>query len=237
LKAAYYLTSATCFIISLWRPLKHILSYWTEVRHFCYGKSMDIVLDTPLSVDYKVAAKEDEMALLESARAMNRDALVEIFDTYSPALYSYAFRLCSDSLLADYVVGDVFAKLVEQFSIGRGPNINLRAYLYEMTYHVVVDQARRAHREISLESAEFLFHDTYSAFTTLENQILMEAILRAIRNELTELQRHVIILRFLEGFSLRETAAIVKKDVNYVKVIQNRAIVALRKVLEYRVTE
>jgi RNA polymerase sigma-70 factor (ECF subfamily) len=198
---------------------------------------MDIVLDTPLSVGFQVAPREAEMALLESARAMNRDALVEIFDTYSPALYSYAFRLCSDSLLADYVVGDVFAKLVEQFSMGRGPNINLRSYLYEMTYHVIVDQARTAHREVTLESAEFLYHEPYSAFTTLENQVLLETIMRAMRNELTELQRHVIVLRFMEGFSLRETATIVKKEVNYVKVIQNRAITILRKVLDYKVTE
>ena len=198
---------------------------------------MDVVLDTPLSVGFQVAPREVEMALLESARAMNRDALVEIFDTYSPALYSYAYRLCNDSLMADYVVGDVFAKLVEQFSIGRGPNMNLRSYLYEMTYHVIVDQARMAHREVTLESAEFLYQDTYSAFTTLENQVLLETIMRAIRNELSELQRHVIILRFLEGFSLRETATIVKKEVNYVKVIQNRAITILRKVLDYKVTE
>jgi RNA polymerase sigma-70 factor (ECF subfamily) len=121
--------------------------------------------------------------------------------------------------------------------MGRGPNINLRSYLYEMTYHVIVDQARTAHREVTLESAEFLFHEPYSAFTTLENQVLLETIMRAIRNELTELQRHVIVLRFMEGFSLRETATIVKKEVNYVKVIQNRAITTLRKVLDYKVTE
>ena len=198
---------------------------------------MDIVLDTPLTVGFQVAPREAEMALLESARAMNRDALVEIFDTYSLALYNYAFRLCNDSLMADYIVGDVFAKLMEQFSIGRGPNTNLRSYLYEMTYHVIVDQARSSHREVSLESAEFLYYDSHSAFTILENQILLEAIQRAIRSELTELQRHVIVLRFLEGFSLRETATIVKKEVNYVKVIQNRAITTLRKVLDYKVTE
>lgn len=198
---------------------------------------MDVVLDSPVKVRFQIAPREAEMALLESARAMNRDALVEIFDTYSPALYNYAFRLCNDSLLADYIVGDVFAKLVEQFSIGRGPNLNLRSYLYEMTYHVVVDQARSSHREVDLETAEFLFHDTFSTFTALENQVLLEAIIRVIRNELTELQRHVIILRFLEGFSLRETAIIVKKEVNYVKVIQNRAITALRRALDYKVTE
>jgi RNA polymerase sigma factor (sigma-70 family) len=61
--------------------------------------------------------------------------------------------------------------------------------------------------------------------------------MRAIRNNLTDIQRHVIILRFMEGLSLRETAKIVKKEVNYVKVIQNRAIATLRKALDHKVTE
>ena len=198
---------------------------------------MDIALDNPLKVGFKVASREDEMALLESARAMKRDALVEIFDSYSPAIYSYAFRLCHDALMADYVVGDVFSKLLEQFSKGRGPSTNLRSYLYEMAYHAIVDQVRHAHREISLESAEFLFPETHSTFINVENQILMDTIIRAIRNDLTEIQRHVIVLRFLEGFSLSETAVIVQKKVNYVKVIQSRAVATLRKTLDYRVTE
>ncbi len=177
------------------------------------------------------------MVLLESARAMNRDTLVEIFDSYSPALYSYAFRLCNDTLMADYVVGDVFAKLLEQFSMGRGPTVNLRSYLYEMTYHVVIDQVRSAHHQVPLEMVDRLHHDGHSASRNFENHLLLDAIMSAIMNDLTETQRHVIILRFLEGFSLRETAAIVKKEVNHVKVIQNRAIATLRKVLDYKVTE
>jgi len=177
------------------------------------------------------------MTLLESAREMNKDALVEIFDVYSPALYSYAFRLCNDHLMADYIVGDVFAKLLDQLSAGHGPNINLRSYLYEMTYHLVIDEARRSHHGAPLETVDLLRYDGYSALNNLENQMLFETIILAIRNELTEVQRHVIILRFLEGFSLRETATIVRKKVNYVKVIQNRAIATLRKALDQKVIE
>jgi RNA polymerase sigma-70 factor (ECF subfamily) len=197
---------------------------------------MNISLNTYLSVGFRIAPREDEMTLLEAARNMNGDALVAIFDNYSPALYNYAFRLCNDSLMADYVVGDVFAKLLEQFSAGRGPSINLRSYLYEMVYHVVVDQARNWRREAPLEAIEVQY-DGYSAAINLENQVLLEIIMRAVMNDLTEIQRDVIVLRFLEGFSLRETADIIKKEVNYVKVIQNRAIASLRKILDFKVTE
>jgi RNA polymerase sigma-70 factor (ECF subfamily) len=164
---------------------------------------------------------------------MNRDALVEIFDRYSPALYNYAYRLCNDTLMADYVVGDVFAKLLEQLSAGNGPSSNLRSYLYETTYHLIVDAARHTHRMAPLEVVDSVKDDGYSPSTNFENQVLVKTIMQAIREELTEDQRHVIILRFLEGFSLRETAKIVGIQVNYVKVIQNRAIAALRKVLGF----
>jgi RNA polymerase sigma-70 factor (ECF subfamily) len=84
-----------------------------------------------------------------------------------------------------------------------------------------------------LEVVDSISDDGYSPSSNFENQVLIKTIMQAIREELTEDQRHVIILRFLEGFSLRETANIVGKQVNYVKVIQNRGIAALRKLLGY----
>jgi RNA polymerase sigma-70 factor (ECF subfamily) len=176
-----------------------------------------------------------DVPLLAAARNMNREALVEIFDHYSSALYNYALRLCNDPLEADHIVGDVFAKLLDQWSAGNGPNTNLRSYLYETTYHLVVDEARYSHREAPLEAVDFLRHDGSSTLVSLENRMLFDAVILAIKKDLTEDQRHVIILRFLEGFSLRETADIMRKEVYNVKVIQNRGVAKLRKALGYKV--
>jgi RNA polymerase sigma-70 factor, ECF subfamily len=176
-----------------------------------------------------------EIPLLEAARNMDRDALVEIFDLYSSALYNYALRLCNDPLRADHIVGDVFAKLLEQLSIGQGPSTNLRSYLYETTYHLIIDEARSSYREAPLEIIDFSRPDGSSTAVNLENRMLFDAVITAIKKNLTEDQRHVIILRFLEGFSLRETAAIMGKEVYNVKVIQNRGVAKLRKALGYKV--
>ena len=184
-----------------------------------------------------IVARDSEVTLLEAARQMDRSALVKIFDLYSTALYNYAYRLCNDALIADYIVGDVFAKLLEQFSAGKGPSSNLRSYLYEMTYHHVVDEARYSNRGVSLEVADYIRQDRFSNVINLENRMLYDAILKAIQNDLTEDQRHVIVLRFLEGFSLQETATIIGKAVSNVKVIQNRAITALRKSLDHQVVK
>ena len=165
---------------------------------------------------------------------MNRDALVKIFDLYSSALYQYALRLSNDPMLADHIVGDVFVKLLEQLSTGNGPTTNLRSYLYETTYHRMIDEARYAKRRAPLEAAFLLRQDAHAAYLSLEGQMMFTHILNAMQHELTKDQRHVITLRFLEEFSLRETAAIMGKTVAHVKVIQNRALAKIRRSLEYQ---
>jgi len=184
------------------------------------------VLKTP-----RVWNVEADLPLLEAARAMNKEALTSIFDRYASDLYNYALRLCNDPLIADNVVGDVFAKFLDQLAARKGPHSNLRSYLFQITYHLIVDQVRVSQREAPLEVADFIQRGSNSLLAGLERRLLSETLFRAIRDELTEAQRHVIILRFLEGFSLVETADIIGKTVDNVKVIQNRAIARLRKVL------
>jgi RNA polymerase sigma-70 factor (ECF subfamily) len=171
------------------------------------------------------------MRLLDDARAMNEDALTRIFDLYSRPIYNYALHLCHDPRLADEIVGDVFAKLLEQLSASRGPRTNLRSYLYAMAYHLVIDEARYSNRRDSLDAVGMHKYEG-PAFEELENRLQFEKVMYAIQNTLTKDQRHVIVLRFLEGMSLRETALIVGKQLNHVKVLQNRAIQSLKKTLE-----
>ena len=177
---------------------------------------------------------ETDSVLLQTARKMSKEAIVEIFELYSSPLYNYVLRLSGDRILADHIVGDVFAKLIEQLALGKGPETNLRSYLYETAYHRMIDETRYARRRVRLEVAAWLPQDRNSLFVSVEDQILFKQVLHAIQDRLTDDQRHVIVLRFLEEFSLREPAAILGKRVEHVKVIQGRAIVALRKTLEYQ---
>jgi RNA polymerase sigma-70 factor (ECF subfamily) len=175
---------------------------------------------------------ESETSLLDAAKTLNEGALVEIFDLYSSALFNYALRLCANPLVADHIVGDVFARLLDQLSAGNGPTSNLRSYLFETAYHIIVDEVRYSRRTTSLEAVVSLRPDFYSARLCLEDHLMFQMILNILRNDLTEDQRHVIILRFLEDFSLRETASIMSITVTHVKVIQNRAITKIRQTLK-----
>jgi RNA polymerase sigma-70 factor (ECF subfamily) len=174
---------------------------------------------------------ETDSNLLNAARTMNKDALVQIFDLYTSPLYNYALHLCGDPFMADQIVGDVFARLLDQLSQGKGPKSNLRAYLFQATYHLVVDEARHSQRRVPLDVISSLRDDSHFTSRSMEDNILLETVLHAIQNDLSDDQRHVMVLRFLEEFSLLETAAILGKGVDHVKVIQTRAISKLRRLL------
>jgi len=177
--------------------------------------------------------KEGNINLLKAAQKLDEEALTAIFDQFAPAIYKYTLRLCHDQIVADNIVGDVFAQLLEQFGQGKGPRTNLRSYLYQTAYHLVVDRSRDSQHNAPLEVADNSYAGGQFAPTQsqIEERVMMEALIATMNTELTEDQRHVIILRFLEDFSLKETAEIIGKEVNNIKVIQNRGIAKLRKAM------
>lgn len=179
----------------------------------------------------------DLATLLKAARNLDKNALGTIFDTYSPSLYKFISRLIHDPLLSDHMVADVFVRLLEELGAGRGPRANLRSYLYQIAYRLVLERARdmRPHSplEVAIRTAQ---KDTAEDAQTGSNELaMMEALLSNMNTELSEDQRIVIILRFLEDFSLKETAEIIGKDVNNVKVIQTRGIAKLKKAMGMQV--
>jgi RNA polymerase sigma-70 factor, ECF subfamily len=176
----------------------------------------------------------NESVLLQDVRRMDAEALTQVFDQYAPAIYKYALRHCGNAIVADQIVGDVFEKLLEKLSQGNGPGSNLRSYLFEMAYHTMVDEIRHARRTTPIEMAESARASGNSTAATVEERTLLETILRAIQNNLTEDQRQVVFLRFMEDFSVKETALIMGKKVGNVKVIQNRAVSAIRRALMHQ---
>ena len=174
---------------------------------------------------------ENEKNPMNLPGGWGKDALEKTFELYASALYNYALRLGHDPIMADHIVGDVFAKLLEQIASGRGPTTNLRSYLYQSTYHMIIDHARSSRRTAPLEVADSLNPESRSTSASVENQAMFDVILKAMRSQLSEDQRHVLVLRFLEDFSVSETAAILGKEAGHIKVIQGRALAKLRKSL------
>ena len=172
----------------------------------------------------------DDTTLLMAIRNMDKDALATVFDCYAPILYKYAFRLCGNPDEADGIVGDVFSELLDHLKRGKGPRENLRSYLFQIAYHKIVDNARERQRTTPLDTVGSV-NSGESINLSQEEREQLTTLDAIIKKLLTPNQCHVILLRFIEDFSLKETAEITGKSVNNIKVIQNRAIGRLREVM------
>src|ERR1041384_7571189 len=106
---------------------------------------------------------ETDLILLEAARKMDHEALIQIFDLYASPLYKYALRLCRDPIVADHIVGDVFANLREQFPADKAPATHLRSYLYETAYHLIIDQSRSSQHSAPLDVLTWSRPEVHSA--------------------------------------------------------------------------
>lgn len=171
--------------------------------------------------------------------SLDQDGLSAIFEEYAPAIYKYLLRLGVYASEADQIVGDVFARLLDKLAEEKGPRDNLRSYLFQIAYHLVIDHARERERTAPLEVAVSMNGEMETVQSMVEEKLLLEKLSVAMECNLTAEQRNVIVLRFQEEFSLKETAEIIGINVNAVKALQNRGINKLRQAMgrlgeEYR---
>jgi len=180
----------------------------------------------------------DDNALLKAIGNLDPEALTSVFEDFAPILFKYVLRLVRNPEEADDVVGEVFARLLNQLQAGKGPRENLRAYLYQTAYHIIVDRARESQHYSPFELDMNLPNsDEELPPEVAEERRILDLVYKALNTSLTDDQKHVIILRFLEEFDLQETADILGKEVNNIKVIQHRALTRLRETLDSEIED
>lgn len=178
-------------------------------------------------------ANADELDLLRRARALDATALTQMYDAHSAGVHRYAMRLVGDVRLAEDCVTESFSRLLIAFRNGQGPTNDLRAYLYRIAHNWLMDEHRSFRRQpemLPLQDEFDLADDSVDLLQTTSEAIRREHLRAAIRT-LTPEQQRVVSLRFLEGWSLEETAQALGKPVGAIKALQHRAIEAVKRVL------
>lgn len=173
---------------------------------------------------------EHEANLLNRARCFEEAALAEIYDTYSSALFRYAYRLLGSEDQAEECVAEVFSRFLQALSKGGGPEIHLKPYLYRIAHNWATDQFRRQPPSPLPLEPELISSSEINPSILTADKIEREHI-RAMLRLLTPDQRQVILLKYYENFTNQETAEALGKPVGAVKSLQHRALNALERLL------
>lgn len=170
-----------------------------------------------------------ETVLLLLARQFSHQALSQIYDDYSTALYCYAMHLLGDQVLAEECVAETFNRFLQALKDNRGPEKYLKAYLYRVAHNWIVDQYRREPiRPVELSEK---LQDKKPGPEVESEQHFHQQRLRHALCQLTPDQQQVIILKYIEDWNNEEIARLIQKPVGAIKSLQHRALVSLRKIV------
>jgi len=174
---------------------------------------------------------DDEKYELDGLRKMDPQALTWIHQRYYPEVYRYVLYRVGDDHVAEDITSEVFLRLLEASRSKKGPLTSLRGWLLGTTAHLIDDHFRKHYAHPSEMLTEEIYTDEANPAILVEENERIRALRKALV-QLTHEQQHVLALRFGNGYSLEQVATIMKKNINSVKALQFRAVMALRHRLE-----
>ena len=141
-------------------------------------------------------------------------------DLHADGIYRFALKHLRDEDVAKDVVQESFARLwlkVDQVDAAK-----VKSYLFTTAHHIMVDEVRKGSRSTRMEEHhEDLGH-------TSQSQPDLKEILEAGLATLPAMQRSVVLLRDLEGYSYEEIAELTQLSESQVKVYIYRGRTALK---------
>jgi RNA polymerase sigma-70 factor (ECF subfamily) len=173
----------------------------------------------------------DEAALLKRAKAYDEEALAEIYETYAPLMYRYIYRRVGDSMAAESLVGEVFVRMLNAIQSDQPWRTSFRRWLYRIAHNLIVDHHRSQPDEPMEPLEGRVVRAEGNPDDALKEKSRRERLLWAV-GELTPGQQEVLVLRFGEGLTARETAAVMEKNVSAVEALQHRGLASLRRILD-----
>jgi len=174
---------------------------------------------------------KDEIRLIRRAKEGDPAAFAEIYDRYQPAIYRYVFYRVADTATAEDLTSEVFLRLVEGIGRFTYRGRPLLAWLYTIARNLVTDHYRHGRGPAPLPLDEGLPATADDPEEAVVHRMTQQRLAAAIAH-LTEDQRQVLLLRFVEGLDNETVAQVMGKSVGAVKALQHRALAALRRILE-----
>ena len=160
------------------------------------------------------------------------EQFMEYYEKYSDDIFRFCMVKTKDRSLSLDITQDTFMKYWEY--IIKGTDIeNERPLLYRIASNLIIDSYRKK-KDVLVEdftagSYNDHLHDNQQE--RMENKIDGAKAIDLL-HKLPEINREIINLRFIHGFSVTEIAKTLKKDPKTISVYLHRGLKKLREILE-----
>jgi len=188
---------------------------------------MDVT--APHSVVDAGLTREELQLLVQRASTGDGEAFGKLYDLNLDAVYRYVYYKIGDGVEAEDLTSQIFVKAWEAMPRYQCREIPFSHWLMRLARNAVIDHYRTRKPQGELNEAMVSPEpDPQGEYLRGEQVRGLESALR----QLPEEQRSMLVLRFVEEMGYAEMAKIVGKSGEALRVMQHRALAALRRILD-----
>jgi RNA polymerase sigma-70 factor (ECF subfamily) len=172
------------------------------------------------------------IALVELARTGDSEAFGLLYDHYQGSVYRFLFYRTRSVQLAEDLTSETFFRALRSMNNFRWQGKDFGAWLMTIARNLCTDHFKAGRTRLELTTEDMGQHDDATegpeaaVLAGLTNEILLGAL-----KSLPDEQRDCLIMRFLQGMSIAETAAVLGRSDGAIKQLQLRGVRNLAKLM------
>ena len=175
------------------------------------------------------------LALVQRAQGGDAEAFGELYDRYVDVVYRYIYYRVGTQQLAEDLTSETFLRALRRISSFTWQGRDVGAWFVTIARNLIADHYKSGRYRLEMttedmtavsESRDAADSPESSVLESMQNKVLLEAV-----KQLNAEQQECIVLRFLQGLSVAETAEAMGKNDGAIKALQYRAIRSLGRLL------
>jgi RNA polymerase sigma-70 factor (ECF subfamily) len=188
--------------------------------------------DRAASSEDSEAERTRLIALVELARGGDSEAFGQLYDHYQGSVYRFVYYRTRSQTLAEDITSETFLRALRNMSGFRWQGKDFGAWLMTIARNLCTDHFKAGRTRLEQTTEDMGVHDDATegpenaVMAGLTNELLLDGL-----RQLSDEQRDCLIMRFLQGLSIAETAEVLGRSEGAVKQLQLRGVRNLAKLL------
>jgi RNA polymerase sigma-70 factor (ECF subfamily) len=188
--------------------------------------------------EFAASSEENEMererliALVELARTGDKEAFGLLYDHYNASVFRFLYYRTRSTTLAEDLMSETFFRALRSMNNFRWQGKDFGAWLMTIARNLATDHFKAGRTRLEQTTEDMGVHDdaTESPESTVLAALTNEMLLTALQQLPVE-QQDCLVMRFLQGMSIAETAAVLQRSEGAIKQLQLRGVRNLAKLM------
>ena len=170
--------------------------------------------------------------LVTAAQQGDQNAFGQLYDRYVDVVFRFILFRVGDRPLAEDLTSETFLRALRRISSVSYQGRDVGAWFVTIARNLVLDHVKSSRYRLEMTTADIL--DSSADDRGPEHEVVEEATAAELMRCVAQLgqdQQECVMLRFMQGLSVSETAAVMGRNEGAVKALQHRAVRRLAQLL------